>query len=483
MQDHEEWKTAVFYDGGRRKDVAFLEGIGNKVHFIGIGGIGMSGLARILLGFGVTVVGSDAVESAVLEQLKGLGATIYLGHRYAQIAEDTSLVVYSSAVKEDNPEVIAAKELGIPIVGRAVLLSRIMALCESIGVAGAHGKTTTTGMIGTMLLEAAQDPTIVVGGILPAIGSNARWGEGKYLVAEADESDGSFLCLLPKIAVVTNVEDDHLDYYVTVERLEAAFRQYISQVPSNGFAILNIDSAPVAAMAQEGLARTVTYGLKNLAADYTAKNIRFENSKTLAEIYQQGILLGTLTLQVPGEYNVSNALAAIALGRELGLDFSVIARGLYAFRGTGRRFEVLGQGGGITVVDDYAHHPTEIKAVLAAAKNLPYQRVVAVFQPHRYSRTMLFVDEFGNSFANADVVLVNEIYSAFEKPIEGVSAQLIVDSVRKHGKEKVYYGEKEADILQLLETIARPGDLIMILGAGNIRHAGEVFAATVEKLR
>ncbi len=189
-------------------------------------------------------------------------------------------------------------------------------------------------------------------------------------------------------------------------------------------------------MAQEGLARTVTYGLKNLAADYTAKNIRFENSKTLAEIYQQGILLGTLTLQVPGEYNVSNALAAIALGRELGLDFSVIARGLYAFRGTGRRFEVLGQGGGITVVDDYAHHPTEIKAVLAAAKNLPYQRVVAVFQPHRYSRTMLFVDEFGNSFANADVVLVNEIYSAFEKPIEGVSAQLIVDSVRKHGKEK-----------------------------------------------
>lgn len=458
-----------------------MEGIGNKVHFIGIGGIGMSGLARILLGFGVQVYGSDAVESKVLADLSSLGATIYLGHRQGQVTADLDLVVYSSAIKEDNPERIAAEELGIPLIGRAELLARIMAQRFSIGVAGAHGKTTTTSMMGTMLLEAGLDPTIVVGGILPAIGSNACWGQGKYLVAEADESDGSFLRLLPEIAVVTNVEDDHLDYYLTIERIQQAFRQYVEQVPPEGFAILGIDSQPVAAMAASINVPHVTYGLKNPLAEFTARDIVYTEVGTRSQAYHNGQLLGTLELQVPGEFNVNNALAAVALGITLGLDFATIAQGLAVFHGTGRRFERLGEGRGVTVVDDYAHHPTEISAVLAAAKRLPYQRVIALFQPHRFSRTMHFAEEFGNSFGDADVVIINEIYGAFEKPIEGVSAQLIVDALKRKNDKPVYYGAEPEDIMAILRRVTQPGDLVMVLGAGNIRKTGEDFALEISK--
>mgnify|MGYP000915232342 FL=1 len=459
-----------------------MNNIGKHVYFVGIGGIGMSALARILLGFNIRVSGSDVKNSPLVESLREDGAQIFIGHNGKQIPADVDLFVYTSAIKGDNPEYLQARERGIKIISRAELLAMIMAERTSIAIAGAHGKTSTTGMIGTMLAYNHLDPTIVIGGMLPNIGGNACWGNGEYLVAEADESDGSFLILNPKMVVVTNVENDHLDYYGTMEKLAEAFHKFIKQVPENGFVVLGTDNAILSGFAEVADKPYITYGLKNPNADYTVKNINYQGFGTVTDIYFKDQFLGKLRLSVPGEYNISNALAGVAVGRALGLSFTEIADGLAAFAGTGRRFEQLGHNkkDDIVVVDDYAHHPTEIKAVLHGAKNLPFKRVIGVFQPHRYSRTNMLQKEFAEAFSDADIVIINEIYSAFEAPIAGVSAKLIIDNMLLlEPNKKVYYGATENDILKLLDEIVQPNDLVMIMGAGNIRHTGELYAQSL----
>ncbi|MBQ3180479.1 MAG: UDP-N-acetylmuramate--L-alanine ligase [Firmicutes bacterium] len=452
------------------------------VHFIGIGGIGMSALARILCGWGVQVSGSDVVMSKVTAGLAELGATIYQGHAAENLAADVDLLVYSSVINEENPEYAEAKRRGVRIICRAELLAELLAFRSGILVAGAHGKTTTTGMLGTALLHMAQSPTIVVGGILSTIGTNSCWGAGEYMVAEADESDGSFLLLPARLAVVTNIENDHLDHYGSMENLVAAFRQFINQLPAEGRAVLGLDCPILAGMLPELTGDYVTFALHNDQADYQAKNLRFIGAGSLAEVWHHGELLGEIELAVPGEYNMQNALAAMAALHSLGFGFADIAAGLAAFRGTGRRFECLGADTArdIAVYDDYAHHPSEIRALLAGARNLPSSRLVVVFQPHRYSRTQLLFDEFAAAFDAADVLVLNEIYPAFEAPIPGVSSLALADAIRAHSSSlPVYYAETEEDVLHTLDELVQDGDLVLIAGAGNIRHTGEVYAAKI----
>ena len=452
------------------------------VHFIGIGGIGMSALARILCGWGVRVSGSDVVMSKVTDGLAELGVTVYQGHSADNLAADVDLMVYSSVINEENPEYAEAKRRGVRIICRAELLAELLAFRSGILVAGAHGKTTTTGMLGTALLHMAQSPTIVVGGILSSIGTNSCWGTGEYMVAEADESDGSFLLLPARLAVVTNIENDHLDHYGSMENLVAAFKQFINQLPAGGRAVLGLDCPIVADMLPEVTSDCVTFALHNENADYQAKNLRFVGAGSLAEVWHHGELLGEVELGVPGEYNIQNALAAVAALHSLGFAFEEISAGLAAFRGTGRRFEQLGVDDkrSIAVYDDYAHHPSEIRALLAGARNLPSSRLVVVFQPHRYSRTQLLFDEFAAAFDAADVLVLNEIYPAFEAPIPGVSSLALADAIRARGGElPVYYAETEDDVLRTLDELVTDGDLVLIAGAGNIRHTGEVYAAKI----
>ncbi len=442
-------------------------------HFIGIGGIGMSGIATLLAGLGYSISGSDIRQSKVTERLQRLGVSIHIGHAAKNLAPECQLVVYSSAVKEDNVEMQEARRRGLPVVSRAYMLAWLMKRQQSIAVAGAHGKTTTSAMIALMLEGAGFDPSIVVGGEMPPIGGNAKLGKGEYIVVEADESDGSFLILYPDIIVVTNIENDHLDHYGSMENMIRAFEQFIEQMPEQGFAVLGIDCDPVAQIAERSSGSFITYGLKNSTAEYSARDIVYGGRGSCSQVYYLGEHLGELRLNVPGEYNVSNALAALAVGRKLGLSFQTAAAGLARFTGTGRRFECLGRFDGVTVVDDYAHHPTEVAATLHAAKQMDYSRVIAVFQPHRYTRTQLLAEEFGTAFRDADILIFNEIYSASETPIPGVSAQLLVDSARRHGQADVRFAATEDDVLRELDALAQPGDLILVMGAGNIRHAGE----------
>ena len=456
---------------------------GKRVHFVGIGGIGMSALARILLGWEVKVSGSDMVMSHMTEELAGLGAVIYEGHRAENLAGDVGLLVYSSVIHEDNPEYIEAKRRGLAIMCRAELLAEMLRLRQGIAVAGAHGKTTTTGMLGTALLEMAQQPTIVVGGILANIRANSCWGTGEYMVAEADESDGSFLLLPARVAVVTNIENDHLDHYGSMDKLIAAFGQFINQLPPEGFAVLGLDCPIIRELLPELKSRCVTFGLHS-PADYQARDIHYTDFGSVSQIYYRREHLGELKLQVPGEYNVANATAVIAALHSLGFDFGDIAAGLAAFAGTGRRFELLGrdEGRNIRVFDDYAHHPSEVKALLQGARNLRPQRLVVVFQPHRYSRTKLLFDEFTAAFDAADVLVLDEIYPAFEQPIPGVSARVLAEAVRRHNPGlPVYYAADEEEVLSTLSKIVQAGDLVMIAGAGNIRHTGEVYGAAVRR--
>ncbi len=452
------------------------------VHFVGVGGIGMSALARILVGWGVKVSGSDVVMSKMTETLAGLGVNIYNGHAAENLAADVDVLVYSSVIHDDNPEYAEAKRRGVRICCRAELLAEMMRLKKGIAVAGAHGKTTTTGMIGTALLNMQQSPTIVVGGVLSTIGANACWGTGEYLVAEADESDGSFLLLPTKVAVVNNIENDHLDHYGNMENLIAAFKQFIGRVPADGLAVLGLDCPILAEMQPQIAVNHVSFAVHNPAADYTAAEICYTDFGSRTKVYHHGELLGELNLAVPGEYNVQNALAAVATLHTLGFDFAEIAEGLAAFRGTGRRFELLGEdkARNIRVYDDYAHHPSEIKALLNGARNVARERLVVVFQPHRYSRTELLFDEFAAAFGMADVLVLNEVYAAFEPPVEGVNSRALAAAIKENEPAlPVYYAATEADVLQTLADIVADGDVVMIVGAGPIRHAGEVYAASI----
>ncbi|MDS1029577.1 UDP-N-acetylmuramate--L-alanine ligase [Bacillota bacterium LX-D] len=442
-------------------------------HFIGIGGSGMSGLAKILLEIGVKVSGSDQKLSKTTKELTNLGAQIYQEHSGENILPGITMVIRSTAIPPDNPELVKAQELHIPIIHRGELLAKLTEKQKTIAVAGAHGKTTTTSMLATIFYKHGLDPTVAVGGKVLDIGSNAKYGKGEYLVAEADESDGSFLKLHPYVAVVTNIEDDHLDHYGSVENIIKAFEQFISLVPQQGFCVLCADDSELARIAGN-VPNAITYGLTG-NPDYKAEDIEYGNISR-SKIYYKKEFLGILELLIPGRHNISNALGAIAVGHQLGIEFSAMAQYLKSFHGAGRRFETVGEHQGIHIVDDYAHHPTEVKATLQAAKQLNPKRLLAVFQPHRYTRTKQLFKEFGTSFAEADKVIVTNIYAASEQPIVGVSAQLIVNEMKNQGKDVLFLPTRE-DVIDYLSQNGSPGDLILTIGAGDICTVGPELLA------
>jgi UDP-N-acetylmuramate--alanine ligase len=456
-----------------------LQHIPDNVHFIGIGGAGMSGLARILLELGRRVSGSDLNKTSITKRLESMGAVCYAGHS-AENAEGVDLVVVSTAIKPENPELAGAIEKGIPIIHRGDLLALLMKEQCGIAVAGAHGKTTTTSMMALVLEKNQLNPTIVIGGELNDIGGNAKLGRGRYLVAEADESDGSFLKLSPQIAIITNVENDHLDYYGSVEKIKEAFKTFMAKVPGDGLAVVCLDDPGVREIMKGYKGPLATYGIDREDADFVLSNIHLEGMASTGEVFRRGKSLGLLELTVPGRHNLLNALAVVSAGMFIGLEFKDIACALKKFRGAGRRFQLTGECSGVMVVDDYAHHPSEIKATLRAARQVGAGRIIAVFQPHRYTRTSLLREEFGSAFLDSDLVVMDEIYSAGEKPIEGVNAGLLVDSVRRSGQKEIVHLCSREEIVDYLAGQVRPGDLILTMGAGNIWMAG---VELVQRLR
>jgi UDP-N-acetylmuramate--alanine ligase len=441
------------------------------IHFVGIGGIGMSGIAEILVNLGYRVSGSDEKRGEAVERLEQMGAKVFTGHAAGHI-EGAHVVVYSSAVARGNVELQAARQRQIPTIERAEMLAELMRLKYGIAVAGTHGKTTTTSMVGTVLAEGRYDPTIVVGGRVAAFGSNARLGQGEFLVAEADESDGSFLKLAPTIAVVTTIDAEHLDHWGSLEAIRDGFRTFVNKVPFYGVAVLCLDQPNIQMLLPHVEKRIITYGLES-AADLVARRLVLSGMTSRFEVAQRGTVLGECTLQIPGRHNVLNALAAIGVGLDLEIPFATIQRALAGFAGVQRRFQVRGTAGGVTVVDDYGHHPVEIRATLAAAKAGFDRRVVTVFQPHRYSRTLHLRQEFLTAFNQADVLVVMDIYPAGEAPIPGVSAADLADGIRAHGhRDVVYLGSDRTRIVEHVCEISRPGDLVLTLGAGDVSQLG-----------
>ena len=441
------------------------------IHFVGIGGIGMSGIAEILLTLGYRVSGSDQRRSEAVERLERLGAKIVIGHAAANV-EGVHVLVYSSAVARDNVEVQAARQQQVPTIPRAEMLAELMRLKYGIAVAGTHGKTTTTSMVGAVLAEGHHDPTIVVGGRVTNLGSNARLGQGDYLVAEADESDGSFLKLAPTIAVVTTIDAEHLDHYGSLEAVREAFLTFVNKVPFYGAVVLCLDQPNIQMLIPRVEKRIVPYGLES-GAELVARRLRLSGMTSRFDVYHRGTLLGECTLQIPGRHNILNALAAIGVGLDLEIPFATIQKALAGFAGVQRRFQIRGSAGGVTVVDDYGHHPAEIRATLAAAKAGFDSRVVAVFQPHRYSRTLHLRQEFLTAFNQADVLVVMDIYPAGEAPIPGVSAADLAEGIRAHGHRNVtYLGSDRARIVDHVCEISRPGDLVLTLGAGDVSQLG-----------
>jgi len=448
-----------------------VQDIPEKIHFIGIGGAGMSGLARVLLELGFVVRGSDISKTAVTERLQAQGATIYTEHAGANIG-DAELVVYSTAISAENSEMLAAREKGVPVIHRADLLGLLMKRQKGLAVAGAHGKTTTSAMLALVLEKCKLDPTVLIGGELTDIGGNAKFGRGAFLVAEADESDRSFLNLWPHLAIITNIEDDHLDHYGSIEAIVNAFRLFIKKIPADGTAVLCFDDEQVREIASDCGGQVVSYALDNPTADYTMQDIRVEADGSTGEVFYQQKHLGQVRLVVPGRHNLSNALSVVAAGLNIGLSFSELVASLQHFKGAGRRYQLVGREKGITVVDDYAHHPTEIAATLRAARQVHPGRVIAVFQPHRYTRTKLLSQRFGGCFTDADVVVINDIYSAGETPIAGVSAQLIVDAIHANkGARPLQLAAGEATVAYLTEVL-RAGDLVLTMGAGDVWQTG-----------
>jgi UDP-N-acetylmuramate--alanine ligase len=442
-----------------------------QIHFVGIGGIGMSGIAELLLNMGYRVTGSDLRRGETVERLEQLGAKVFVGHDAAHV-EGAHVVVYSSAVGGENPEIAGARQRGIPVIPRAEMLAELMRLKYGIAVAGTHGKTTTTSMVAAVLAEGGQDPTVVVGGRVLSLGANARLGQGEFLVAEADESDGSFLHLTPTIAVVTTVDAEHLDYYPSVEAIRETFLQFVNKVPFYGAAILCLDQPHIQLMIPRVEKRLITYGLES-GADFTARRVVLEGLTSRFEVAHRGSPLGECHLRVPGTHNVLNALAAIAVGVDLELPFATVARALGGFSGVQRRFQVKGEADGVLVVDDYGHHPAEIRATLAAAKAAFDRRVITVFQPHRYTRTHHLRQEFLTAFYQTDVLVVMDIYPAGEAPIPGVHARDLAEGIAAHGhREVVYLDNDRSRILDYLCETSRPGDLVLTLGAGDVGQLG-----------
>lgn len=448
------------------------------MHFIGIGGAGMSAIARILLAKGIPVSGSDIKESTTTDDLRKLGAKVLIEHRPDNITEDISEVIISTAIFPDNVELMQARQAGKNILHRSEKLAEIMTGMESIAVAGAHGKTTTTGMAALMLTGLGLDPFVLVGGDMQELAGNARIGKSNYLVTEADESDGTFLRLFPKMAIVTNIENDHLDHYGTVDKIISAFRTFLRQIPDDGLAVLCADDAQLMTMCCEVSAKVLTFGLTK-EADIYADNITFNGTNSVCDVYIRREKVCTLELSIPGVHNITNALAVLALAYHLGQDLQQAAETLKHFKGVNRRFQIHFADEDYVVVDDYAHHPTEIKATLKATKNATAKRVVAVFQPHRFTRTKQLYKDFGKAFVDADIVIITEIYSAGEKPIAGVTAHLIVDEIEKSGT-RVIYAPLFDTVYEHILAIAEPGDMIITIGAGNIWQAGVQVALRLE---
>ena len=448
-----------------------------KIHFVGIGGIGMSGIAEVLLNLGFQVSGSDAKATPVTDRLASLGAKVFEGHAAANAA-DAQVVVISSAVRPDNPEIQEAQRRQVPVIPRAEMLAELMRMKFNVAVAGAHGKTSVTSMIAVMTAEAKLDPTAVIGGRLDAFGSSARLGKSDLMVVEADESDRSFLYLLPTIAVVTNIDREHLDHYKDLDDIAAAFVSFMNKVPFYGTVVACIDP-PWRAMMQSLMPkvrrRMVTYGIE-AGADLQGTLRELTSAGSAFDVAFKGRSLGTFSIPVPGKHNVQNALAAIAVGLELDLTADQIRHGLERFKAADRRFQIKAEVAGITVVDDYGHHPTEIRATLDAARLRGAKRLIAIFQPHRYTRTKFLMDELAGSFAGCDRVYVLDIYGASEPPIPGITSGTLVARMHELGVNNARYAKSETDLMQELLQDAQPGDLIITIGAGSVWKLGEGLA-------
>ncbi len=466
------WPTMYPPPGGLRRTTMFRKT--QHIHLVGIGGSGMSGIAEVLLTLGYKVSGSDLQASDTTRRLEELGGKIFIGHQEGNIGE-AQVVVISSAVSPQNPEVVAAKGKQIPVIPRAEMLAELMRLKFGVAIAGAHGKTTTTSMVANVLAQGGLDPTMVIGGKVNALGSHARLGRGDLLVAEADESDGSFLRLSPTIVAVTNLDREHLDHYGTMDRLTDAFVEFVNKVPFYGLAVLCADDERLRALFPRIVKRYYSYGLnerEGCVPDFRATDVSVKQWGAEFRAHFRGRNLGPFRLAVPGIHNVSNALAAIAVGIELDVPVDLIRKGLAAFTGVERRFHLRGEAGGVMVVDDYGHHPTEIKAVLAAARQGWDRRLVVLFQPHRYSRSRDLMDEFVHAFDQADVLFLTDIYAAGEQPIPGVSGAKLAEAVRSGGHPSVTFVEQKQQLPDHVLPHLKPGDLVITLGAGDIWKAG-----------
>jgi len=450
------------------------------IHFVGIGGIGMSGIVELLVNLGYQVSGSDLQQSKITERLSRMGCAVHQGHNSDWI-KGADVIVTSSAIADDNFEVLAAKEQGIPVVMRAEMLAELMRLKKyGIAIAGSHGKTSTTSLVSWIMIEAGLDPTIVVGGKVDCLGGNAKLGESEFLVAEADESDGSFLKLAPVLEVVTNIDFEHPDFYEDIDQVKESFLKFIDKVPFYGAAIICLDDEHIAAVLPQISKRVITYGLTR-QSDIYAENINFSNGRSHFDVYRSAELLGSVELIQPGLHNVYNALASICVGLELEIDFEVIASALGCFAGVQRRLQLKGEAAGITVMDDYGHHPTEIRVTLAAIKQAwPDKRLVVLFQPHRYSRTKGLFSEFQTCFHQADFLVMTDIYAASEKPIKGVDSVSLLDKIKQHGQRNTAHVAEVGKLAATIKDQLVPGDLVLTLGAGNIVRAGEDLLALLE---
>ncbi len=456
-----------------------LSGIHN-IHFIGIGGAGMSALAHVLCERGFHVTGSDRNTGGVCEKLKALGAVVYQGHA-AQQVQGADAVVISSAIHADNCELLAAKEQGIRVMHRSDVLAELINHADGVAVAGAHGKTSTSAMLSCIATESGIDPTVVIGGEVTSLGGNARSGNGRFVVAEADESDGSFLKFNPLYAVVTNIENDHMDHYGSEENIYKAFKQFLGNIRQGGAAVLCMDNEKLRRLAKETEARVISYGIDNEEADYVAKDVVYHTGGTDYKVYKNGSLFAEVQLIVPGRHNVLNSLGALACAVEMGIDTDSILSALKKFTGAHRRFETKGRVNGVWVVDDYAHHPTEIGVTLKAALQTRPQRLICVFQPHRYTRTQLLFDEFCACFKGCDKLIVTDIYAASEDPIEGVNSQKLAEGIKKVSGVDVEYVPSLAEIETYLAKTARSGDLVMTIGAGDVYKVGEALVTDLQR--
>lgn len=444
-----------------------------RVHFIGIAGAGMRAIANIFIEKGYQVSGSDLAKSPTTERFEKMGARIYIGQRPENL-QDAEVVVISSAIRETNPELAEARRRGIPVIHRSDALVHIMSWGKPIAVAGAHGKTTTSSMLGQVFYESGTDPTLVIGGEVDYLHCNSILGKGDYVIVEADESDGSFLKEHPYIAVITNIDADHMDHYGSLENIIKAFTQFLQQLQPDGFGVLCFENEKIRAIADKLGRPYISYAIEQ-KADYNAVNIRYINGRLHYDVSHEGNVLGTIDLCVPGRHNVLNSLATTAVALTCGIPFPEIAKALSHFHGAKRRFQTKGYVGDVWIVDDYAHHPTEIHATLTAARDMGTHRVVCLFQPHRYTRTQLLLDKFGGAFTGADKLVITDVYSAGEDPIPGISGKLIADKVKETTGQDVLYIKDKNDLVAYLKENAKPKDLIITMGAGDIYRIGERY--------